>query len=188
MRALLLLALLALLPPARAQMPLEMERYIDEARFSLVHPKGWRRERPASGPIRLIVGQPPGDAFVLCSVEHAAQKPPLNVTQMRLDRDLVNGFKTRDWPQELAGRRKVLTWQVRDIGGVPMGAVEWERADYGSAPEKFARGIKVFRITPRALWSAECASIALSNDVAEAHFRLHLDLIAEIVGSVQFPR
>ena len=184
-----LLVLLAWLPwGAQAQLPVEMIRYEDrEARFSILHPANWRREQPG-GPTKLLLGQPAGDSFILCSVEHAAHRIPLSATQSRLDRDLLSGFKTRDWPQELAGRRKVLDYQVREINGAPMGAVEWERADYGEGQEKFARGIKVFRFTPRGLWSAECAAVALSKPVAEAHFGFNLELIGEIIGSVRFPR
>lgn len=77
---------------------------------------------------------------------------------------------------------------TRLLIGVPMGAVEWERSDTREGKPVFARGIKVYRMTAAALWSAECAAIGHSKPVAEAHFALRLDLIGDIIGSARFPR
>lgn len=173
---------------ARAEPVATLVRYVDpELEFSIDHPAGWRRQR-MEGPTRLLLVAHAGQALALCRVEHAIHEPPLGVTQARLDRDLVKGFRSPSWPNQLAGKRDVLDYQVRSIGGVPMGAIDWESAGEEDGRPRFARGIKLFRMTPRALWSAECAAVALNRENAEAYFQARLDLFGRILGSVRFPR
>jgi hypothetical protein len=177
--------------PAAAQPAGALVPYVDlESGFRISHPKAWRREIPAKGPVRVVLGEPrgaAGNAFTLCSVEHVVPDKPLALAQRQVDQELVKGFRTRDWPQQLAGKRKVLDFQVREVGGVPMGAVEWDGTETREGRQDFARGIKMYRMTPASLWTAECTVIGLTKPAAEAHFDRGLELISEILDSVRFP-
>ena len=174
--------------PAQPQPRWEMVPHVDlESGFRVSYPRGWRREVPAKGPVKLVLGEPKANAFTLCSVEHSVPAKPLPLAQARVDQELVRGFKPRDWPQQLAGKRHVLDFQVREIGGVPMGAVDWDGTETRNGREDFARGIKVFRMTPASLWTAECVAIALTRPAANAYFEASLPLIAEILDSLRFP-
>jgi hypothetical protein len=171
---------------AQPRYPLEMVQYEEPgAGFWISYPKEWRREIPG-GPTHLLIGEPPGEAFILCSVESAQSKERIRVPQPRLDRDLVEGFRSRAWPQQLAGKREVLDYQVRSVGGVPMGAIEWQSTEARAGRPAMARGIRLVRTTPAALWVAECSAIAYNREAAEAHFTLNLRLIGDILNSVRF--
>lgn len=171
---------------AQPRYPLEMVRYeAPGAGFWISHPKEWRRETPG-GATHLMIGEPPSDAFILCTVESAQSKERMRVTQARLDRDLVEGFRSRAWPQKLAGKREVIDYQVREVGGVPMGAIEWHSAETRAGRPALARGIRLVRTTTAALWVAECSAIAYKREAAEAHFALNLRLIGDILNSVKF--
>lgn len=171
---------------AQPRYPLEMVQFEEPGGgFWISHPKEWRREIPG-GPTHLMVGEPPGDAFILCTVESAQSKERMRVPQARLDRDLVEGFRSRAWPQQLAGKREVLDYQVRAVGGVPMGAIEWQSTEARAGRPAMARGIRLVRTTPAALWVAECSAIAYQREAAEAHFQLNLRLIGDILNSVRF--
>jgi hypothetical protein len=171
---------------AQPRYPLEMVQYEEPgAGFWISYPKEWRREIPG-GPTHLLIGEPPGEAFILCSVESAQSKERIRVPQPRLDRDLVEGFRSRAWPQQLAGKREVLDYQVRSVGGVPMGAIEWQSTEARAGRPAMARGIRLVRTTPAALWVAECSAIAYNREAAEAHFTMNLRLIGDILNSVRF--
>jgi hypothetical protein len=179
-------ALVAAGAAAQPRYPLEMVQYeAPGGAFWISHPKEWRREIPG-GPTHLMVGEPPAEAFILCTVESAQSKERMRVPQARLDRDLAEGFRSRDWPQKLAGKREVLDYQVRAVGGVPMGAIEWQSTETRAGRPAMARGIRLVRTTPAALWVAECSAIAYQRQAAEAHFQLSLRLIGDILGSVKF--
>jgi hypothetical protein len=180
--------------PARAQQKEQgpaLVEYVDlQSGFRVAHPRGWRREVPAEGPVKLVLGEPRRDssyAFTLCSIEHLIPAKPLPLPQARVDRELVNGFKNREWPQQLAGKRNVLDYQVRQVGAVPMGAVDWDSSETRNGRQDFARGIKLFRMTPASLWTVECAAVGLTKLATEGHFERNLALIAEILDSVSFP-
>ena len=96
------------------------------------------------------------------------------------------GFRTREWPEQLAGGRNVVDFQVRTVDGAPVGAIAWESLE--ERPDRlFSEGLKLFRMTPGTLWSAECAAIAPGKDAASAYFAEHSELLGVILRSVRFP-
>lgn len=163
-----------------------MVRFQDtEAGFSIEVPAGWQVEQPA-GATRLVFARRGPERMLLCSVERTPEPRLAGYAQKLLDEQLASGFRTRDWPDQLAGGRSVVDFRVRQVGGVPMGAIAWESAE--ARPDGlFSEGIKVYRMAPGALWSAECAAIAPGKGAASAHFAEHGDLLGEILRSVRFP-
>jgi len=185
-QAVLLLAALALSTANAAGQPAAMVRIQDaNTGVAIDHPTDWRVEQPGGATPLVLSRRDPG-GLLLCSVERTLEPRLARFTQKLLDEQLVERFRTREWPAELAGGRNVVDFQVRTVGGAPVGAIAWESLD--ERPDRlFSEGLKIFRMTPGALWSAECAAIAQGKPEVEAHFAQHSELLGEILRSVRFP-
>lgn len=182
----LLLAVLALSAANAFGQPGGMVRIQDtDAGVSIEYPAGWRVEQPGGATPLLFARRDP-DRMLLCSVERTPEPRLAAYTQKLLDEQLVSGFRTKDWPEQLAGGRRVVDFQVRQVGGVPMGAIAWESPEDRQSGQ-YSEGLKVFRMTPGTLWSAECAAIAPGKTAVEAYFAEHSELFGEILRSVRFP-
>ena len=185
-QAVLLLAALALSAAHASGQPAGMVRIQDtDTGVAIEYPAGWRVEQPG-GTTPLVFSRRDPDRMLLCSVERTPDARLAAFTQKLLDEQLVTRFRTRDWPEQLAAGRSVVDFQVRSIGGAPMGAIAWESLE--ERPDRlFSEGLKVFRMTPGTLWSAECVAVAPGKTAASAHFAEHSDLLGEILRSVRFP-
>ena len=185
-RAVLLLAALALSAAHASGQPAGMVRIQDaDSGVAIDHPAGWRVEQPG-GATPLVFSRRDPDRMLLCSVERTPVPRFAAFTQKLLDEQMVAGFRTREWPEQLAGGRNVVDFQVRTVDGAPMGAIAWESLE--ERPDRlFSEGLKLFRMTPGTLWSAECAAIAPGKDAASAYFAEHSELLGVILRSVRFP-
>jgi hypothetical protein len=182
----IVVVLLLCVHPARAQTAIPMLEYHDPSGFSIDHPAAWNVTRSAASG-KAVIGRHAGDHLLLCNVDEARRREPLEISQPQLDQQLARGFQSPQWPQQLAGSRTVLAYEVRGVGDVPMGTIEWEATKGEQGRAAFARGVMLVRLMRHATWTAECAVISETRFLTDAYFRANADLLGRILSSVRFP-